>query len=131
MNKNLYARIGAVSYVLWGLLHVQAARMVFMFGQTLEPGMVQGRIFQGAWNLLFFALFAIFVAVTMNWRNNRAGYWLNLGVVSFADIGFIVAVLMPGYAPIVPGGLGPLLWIVAVIFSSIGIRQAKPAPASS
>jgi hypothetical protein len=105
--------------------------MVFVFGQTLEPGMVQARIFQGAWNLLFFALFAIFVAVAMNWRNNRTGYWLNLGVVSFTDMGFIVVVLMPGYAPIVPGGLGPLLWIVAVIFSSIGIRQAKLPPASS
>ena len=128
MKGNRYAKIGTVAYVLWGLLHVQAARMVFVFGQTLEPGMVQARIFQGAWNLLFFALFAIFVAVTMNWRNNRTGYWLNLGVVSFADVGFIVAVLVPGYAPIVPGGLGPLLWIVAVIFSSIGFRQANRAP---
>ena len=131
MSGNLFARIGAVAYVLWGLLHIQAARMVYMFGGTLEAGMLQARIYQGAWNLLFFALFAIVVALVYNWRNNRSGYWLNLAVVSFADIGFIVAVLMPGYAPIVPGGLGPLLWIIAVLFSTVGIRQASRAPAGT
>ena len=49
---NLYARLGAVAYVLWGLLHLQAARLVYMLGDSLEPGMVQGRIYQDAFNLL-------------------------------------------------------------------------------
>jgi len=131
MKVNPYARIGAIAYVLWGLLHIQAARMVYSFGQTLEPGMLQGRIFQGAWNLLFFALFAIAIAVIFNWRNNRYGYWLNLGVVSFADVGFIVLVLMPGYAPLIPGGLGPLLWIIALLFSTVGFLGARQASVES
>jgi hypothetical protein len=71
-------------------------------------------------------LFGIAVAVMLNWKNSRLGYWLNLVVVSAADIGFIVYVLMPGYVPLIPGGLGPLLWILAVIFSTLGIRQANP-----
>lgn len=121
---NLYARIGAVSYVLWGLLHIQAARLVFVLGQTLETGMVQGRIYQDAWNLLVFAVFGIVVAIMFNWRNDRFGYWLNLIVVSAADIGFIVLILVPGYAPWMPGALGPLLWIIAVIFSTLGILQS-------
>ncbi len=123
---NIFAKLGAVTYVLWGLLHIQAARLVYMLGNSLEPGMVQGRVFQDAYNLLFFALFGIAVAVMLNWKNSRLGYWLNLVVVSAADIGFIVYVLMPGYVPLVPGGLGPLLWILAVIFSTLGIRQANP-----
>jgi len=123
---NVFAKLGAVTYVLWGLLHIQAARLVYMLGNSLEPGMVQGRVFQGAFNLLFFALFGIAIAVMLNWKNSRPGYWLNLVVVSAADIGFIVYVLMPGYVPLVPGGLGPLLWILAVIFSTLGIRQANP-----
>ena len=114
---NILAKLGAVTYVLWGLLHIQAARLVYMLGNSLEPGMVQGRVFQDGFNLLFFALFGIVVAVMFNWKNSRLGYWLNLVVVSAADIGFIVYVLMPGYVPLVPGGLGPLLWILAVIFS--------------
>ena len=121
---NYFARIGAVTYVLWGLLHIQAARMVYMLGQSIEPGMVQGRIFQDAWSLLFFALFGIVVAVTLNWKNSRLGYWLNLVVISAADIGFIIFIMVPGYVPLVPGGLGPLLWIVALVFSTLGIMAS-------
>lgn len=128
---NLYAKLGAVTYVLWGLLHIQAARFVYMLGQTLEPGIVQGRIYQGAWNLLFFAVFGIAVAVMLNWKNSRLGYWLNLVVVSAVDIGFIVTILMPGYVPLVPGGIGPLLWIVALVFSTLGIMKSTREVAGS
>ncbi len=122
---NVFAKLGAVTYVLWGIMHIQAARLVFMLGQTLDPGMVQGRIYQDAWNLLFFALFGIVVAVTLNWKNSRLGYWLNLVVVSAGDIGFIITILAPGYIPLLPGGIGPLLWIVALIFSTLGILAAS------
>ena len=126
---NYFAKLGAVTYVLWGLLHIQAARFVYVLGQSLEPGIIQGRIYQDAWNLLFFAIFGIVVAVTLNWTNSRLGYWLNLVVVSAADIGFIITIMMPGYIPLVPGGLGPLLWVVALAFSTLEIlasnREAK------
>ena len=123
---NIFAKVGAVAYVMWGILHIQAARLVFLLGDSLEPGMVQGRIYQDAFSLLFFAIFGIAVAVWLNWRNSRLGYWLNLVVISTADIGFIVYVLLPGYVPLVPGGLGPLLWVVAIIFSTLGILKSKP-----
>ncbi len=131
IEVNLFAKLGAVAYVLWGLLHLQAARLVYMLGQTLEPGIVQGRIYQDAWNLLFFALFGIVVAVLLNWKNSRLGYWLNLVVVSAADIGFIVAVLIPGYVPLVPGGLGPLLWVMALVFSTLGVLSANRKTAAA
>tara|TARA_B100000586_G_scaffold2349_2_gene1527 strand:- start:4955 stop:5344 length:390 start_codon:yes stop_codon:yes gene_type:complete len=123
---NIFAKVGAVAYVMWGILHIQAARLVFLLGGSLEPGMVQGRIYQDAFSLLFFAIFGIAIAVWLNWRNSRLGYWLNLVVISAADIGFIVYVLLPGYVPLVPGGLGPLLWVVAIIFSTLGILKSKP-----
>ena len=123
---NIFAKVGAAAYVMWGILHIQAARLVFLLGDSLEPGMVQGRIYQDAFNLLFFAIFGIAVAVWLNWRNSRLGYWLNLVVISAADIGFIVYVLLPGYVPLVPGGLGPLFWVVAIIFSTLGILKSKP-----
>ncbi len=101
--------------------------MLYMLGQSLEPGMVQGRIFQGAWNLLFFAVFGIVVAVWLNWKNDNVGYWLNAVVVSIGDIGFIIYLLMPGYVPWIPGGLGPLLWIVALFFSALGYAGKNAA----
>ena len=75
--------------------------------------------------LLFFALFGIAVAITLNWKNSRLGYWLNLVVLTAGDIGFIVTILMPGHVPLVPGGIGPLLWIVALVFSTLGIRATS------
>ena len=118
----IFARIGAVLYILWGLLHIVAAFKVYSLGQTLEQGMLQGRIYQGAWNLLFFAVFGIVVAVLYNWKNNQMGYWLNLVVVSVADVGFIITILLPGYLPVFPGAIGPILWLLALVFTTVGIR---------
>lgn len=116
------ARLGAGSYIIWGLLHIGAALEEFRLGSGLEPGLVQGKINQGAWDLLFFALFAIVVAVRYNWRSDALGYWLNLIVVSAADIGFIIFVLLPGHVTLFPGILGPVFWILGAVFSTLGFR---------
>jgi hypothetical protein len=118
----IFARIGAVLYLLWGLLHIVAAFKVYALGQTLEQGMLQGRIFQGAWNLLFFAVFGIVIAVLYNWKNSQMGYWLNLVVVSATDVGFVITILLPGYLPVFPGAIGPILWLLALVFTTMGIR---------
>ena len=123
---DLFAKLGSITYVIWGLLHIEAARNVYVLGQTLDPGMVQGRIFQDAWNLLFFALFGMAVGVFLNWKNSRLGYWLNLVVTSAGDIGFIVYILIPGLVPFVPGALGPAVWVLAVVFSTIGVVSTTP-----
>ncbi|MEP3889498.1 MAG: hypothetical protein ABJN69_03465 [Hellea sp.] len=120
-----YARAAAIVYVLWGLLHINSALIVYKMGQNLEYGMVQGRVFQDAWNLMFFALFGIIVAIFLNWKNSKVGYWGNLIVVSAGDIGFIVTMILPGYVPWIPGGLGPLLWVSAAILSTIAIKQQE------
>ena len=125
MRSNLFAKLGAVAYVLWGLLHLNAARLVWQAGQGLDAGFIQGRMLQLSWDLLFFATFSIVVAVTMNWKNSRCGYWLNLVIVSAADIGFILFLLLPGHVPMNPAALGPILWLVAVVLSTLGFRQAN------
>jgi len=127
---NTFAKIGATLYVLWGLLHIEAARKVYLLGQSLESGMVQGRIYQVALTLFAAAFIGIFVGIFLNWKNSRLGYWLNLTVVSFTDIGFIVAILLPGYIALVPGALGPVLWILALVFSTLaakGVSQSGRA----
>jgi len=117
-----FAKTGAVSYIIWGLLHLKAAYDEFALGSTLEPGLVQGKINQGASDLLFFALFGIVVAVKYNWKNDLLGYWLNLIVISAADIGFVIFVLLPSHVAFFPGVLGPVFWITAAIFSTLGVR---------
>ena len=123
--SRLFAKLGAITYVLWGIVHIEAARRVYVLGQTLDPGMVQARIFQDAWNLLFFAIWGIVIAVFLNWKNSRLGYWLNLTVVSAGDIGYIVFLLIPGFVPFMPGAIGPILWVLAVLFSTLAIVRKK------
>jgi len=135
---------GAISYVLWGIMHAMIGIQILLInlGQSthevitslysdsgpvsspLQLGSVVSAIMnQHAWNLLWFGIFAVVVGAVWNWRNSRAGYWANLAVVSLADIGFIVAVLIPGYIKLSMGIWGPVLWILAALFSTIGIKN--------
>ena len=114
-------RIGAIFYVLWGVLHLLAASEAARLAFAVEAGPVQGRLLQNAWSLAIFAIVATVIAVTMNWRNSRAGYWINLVTVSAADLGFIIFILVPGYLPLWPGTLGPVLWIAGAVFSTMGL----------
>ncbi|MFZ0543970.1 MAG: hypothetical protein WAM60_00935 [Candidatus Promineifilaceae bacterium] len=116
--------IGAVFYAVWGVLHLGAAKRGFDLAKSQEPGPVQGRLYQNAWNLAFAAVFVILIAVIYNLKNSPMGYWLNLSLASITDIGFIIFVLIPGYISLREGILGPVLWILAVIFSTLGILAA-------
>jgi hypothetical protein len=92
-------KIGATLYVCWGLLHFTAAFGVYKLAQTSAGTMIQGRLLQTAFYLAAFAAAAIAFAVTLNWRNDRLGFWANGAMVGIADIPFILFVLIPGYAP--------------------------------
>ena len=126
MSKIAFAKIGAVFYFLWGLLHYTAAYGVYRIGQGVPPGVVQGRLFQDAFYLVAFATTGIVVTTTMNWRNARAGFWLNALILAAGDIPFILFVLVPGYTPFWPGILGPALWIAGVIFTGLGQMRVTP-----
>lgn len=118
------ARLGAASYVVWALLHFQAAWSVYQLGRGIEPSMVQGRVFQDAWNLACFSVAGLGVALALNWRNDLWGYWINLAVISAADVGFILFVLLPGHIGLWPGMLGPVFWILGLALTT----AARAAP---
>jgi len=117
-------KIGAGLYVIWGLLHLKASYDVSIVAGMVptEFALAQGRIFQDAWNLAFLGLFAIVIALTLNWKNDAVGYWLNLAVVSVTDIGFLLFIVGPGLIPLFPGIAGPVVWILALTFSTVGFR---------
>ena len=114
------ARLGAICYVLWGLVHYNAAYGVFKLASKVPASMERGRLQQVAFYLAFFATTAIVVGIVLNWRNDRLGFWLNAIAVSTGDIPFILFVLLPGYMPFWPGALGPAFWIAALICTAIG-----------
>jgi hypothetical protein len=124
-NTELPARLGALSYSLWALLHLLAAWGVYQLGHRLAPSMVQARLFQDAFNLACFSLAGLGIALALNWRNDRWGYWLNLAVISVADVGFIIFVLLPGYMRPWPGLLGPIFWLLGLALTTLGRARRR------
>lgn len=137
-----WGKTGAVFYILWGVMHVMlgfmmlskfrardASGMLAMVATGPQagdpsaalPAVAVGLLRQHAWNLIVFGAVSTGVAVRMNWRNDRAGYWFNLGLVSLADLGFIFMILLPGYMAASGAALvGPLLWLAAGVSSTLG-----------
>ncbi len=74
-----------------------------------------------AYNLSWFGLFALTVAVALNWRNSIVGYWVNLIVVGADDVGLLLFLLIPGHLSLLEAGLGPILFVSAFLFSTIGL----------
>lgn len=139
----VFARIGAFCFVLWGVMHIVVGGLMLRRSMTaggiaavellgrafpsdgFSPtvaGVTTALIEQHAWDLLWFGAFAVVVGVTMNWKNSRTGYWFNLAIVSLADVGFIVAIVIPGYTPLVSGLSAPALWILGAAFSGLALR---------
>lgn len=127
MDKIVFARIGAVCYGLWGLLHYDAVYNVYHVALGVPPSIVQGRLFQDAFFLVAFATAGIVLAMTMSWRNSRARFWLAALIVGVADVPFILFVLVPGYAPFWPAVLGPVLWVAGMIFTGLGQARLVPS----
>lgn len=117
----LFARLGATLYVCWGVFHLYVAYQIYELATT-ETGIAQGRLLQLAAYILAISLFAIFVAVLRNWRNDTSGYWLNLTIVGTADIIWVLVVVFPGYVPLLRGLVPPLIYLLAVFFSTLAIR---------
>ena len=136
-------RIGAIFYILWGVLHVIIGAVLFYklstvgnygvmatTGSAVPPeqiprissALLDGILTQYAWNVLWPGLFAIGVAF-MNWKNSLFGYWYNLIVITLVDSGFACAILLPGYITLRDGLPGPIFWFLAVIFSTLGILK--------
>jgi hypothetical protein len=130
--ERIIAKLGAALYVCWGVLHFTASYGVYKLAQNSPAVMAQGRLMQTAFYLAAFATTAIVLALTLNWRNDRLGFWANGVMVGIADIPFIVFVLIPGYAPWWPGVLGPALWIAAFAATALArMGAAKPVAMGS
>lgn len=149
-------RLGAIFYMLWGLLHVAGGLLLLtslpsagatgvlgMMGTAVPPeqlptlphGVSGGVLAFHAWNIIGFGSLSLVIALLLNWQNSRLGYWLNLVIVGIADLGLIIYLLIPGYMHLSDGIWGPLLWLLAILFSTIGLwqqtRSTHPHPAFS
>ncbi len=134
--------LGAIFYALWGLMHVAFGAQMLMLnasgsataildaiyldsGPVVTPDRLGSTIdaimYQHAWNLLWFGIASTVVGIFWNWRNSLAGYWINALLISAADLGFIVAIMLPGYVDFWLGIWGPILWLAGLLFASLAV----------
>lgn len=120
-TAKLAYRAGAICYLLWGLLHIYAAWLSYTLADGTTDSFVGSKLQQNGWNLAFLSIVCIYVAIRLNWRNSRLGFWINAIMVSATDIGFIVLILLPGIATDL---LGPILWLLGLAGTAYGIVRA-------
>jgi len=127
LESNIAAKIGGVLYVVWGALHLIAAWGIHVLAVSVPSGLTYGRLEQAAWNLAVFVLLAMVLGATLNWRNDKLGYWISLIVVAVVDCGFVIFVIVPGYVSGSAASLaGPIIYVIAAIVSTIGLRLSRP-----
>ncbi|MBP2371960.1 hypothetical protein [Pseudonocardia parietis] len=113
------ARIGAGAYVLWGALHLGVGVSMVVSALTDSSRATAGEL--GAESTMFFVCAAVLgaqaigVGVTLNRRNDRAGYWINLLTLGVVDAAFVPILVVPGHVDLIGGLSGPALWLVAAI----------------
>ena len=72
-----------------------------------RPGITRGRLYQLAAYMLCIALFAIVTGAAGIVRNGPRSYWLNLIVVGWADLVWVLVVVPPGTRPYSAGYYRP------------------------
>jgi hypothetical protein len=76
--------------------------------------------------MLTISLFVIGVALRLNWRNDRRGYWLNLCVAGWADGIWILVVVLPGYVGLARGLIPPAIFVAGVVCTTLARRLDDP-----
>ena len=74
--------------------------------------------------LLGYGVLAIWAA-QLAWRGHALGVWLKTILLGIADAAFVIALMIPGHVPASKGIWGPLLYVLAVMFSGAGFLRAR------
>jgi hypothetical protein len=143
------SRIGAICYALWGVIHIIGGAVLLQAalegtdafvraqvgGSLLDVGALSGSgstvtvvssVFAfHAFNLTWLGLLAGFIAVRLNWYNASVGYWLNLALVGFTDLGLVLFIVGPGVMSWADAWIGPALFVPAWFFSTLGMRDGR------
>ncbi|MEO1225689.1 MAG: hypothetical protein AAFX92_15840 [Pseudomonadota bacterium] len=135
-----YARIGAIFFGLWGLLHVVGAGAIlvalaadtvggFAFYQNAEgpfPAVAGAVLGYNSFAILWTGLLVIVIALFLNWRNDRLGLQANIALAGLSDLGLVIFLLIPGFVSLEGAALGLVLFVLASLFAILGYRSAKP-----
>jgi len=143
-------KVGAVFYLLWSVLHVLAGASLLQSALTdinghlreigtaaspqQVPTLAEGSVVSAilafhSFNMLWLGLLVGSIAVVLNWRGSRAGFWLNLALTGFLDLGLYLFLVRPGYMAWGDALIGPLLFILGAAFTAVARVRPVWTPA--
>lgn len=124
----LSAKIGAIAYALWSLLHIVLG--VTRLNERIADGTLAeatGRLAQGHWTLIYLGVFGLILS-WFNWQNNKTAYWVAAFIISAEDIGFLLFPVWQGGTGFPASTIGPALWLIGLAFTSFAYTRQKTAP---
>ena len=133
MTGHLALKIAAVLWIIWGLVHAFAGVMVMSsdasggfaaIADAIEPALlahdyhpaVGGILNQHGFNLLWFGIVTIVGAVFI-WRGSVTAIFVTAMVGGLADLGYLLAVDLPGYVRFFPGTVMTMISGSAIVLS--------------
>lgn len=148
---NTLSRIGAALFVIWGVVHIgvggAALGSLFtsgpaaMFAQAelivgpnqMDATMnhVANLIAEYYFDIVALGILAIIVSVCLIWQNRPLGFWINVIVLGIADLAFLFAEIVPGYQPLFPPLLGPIIYVLASVFSGAALLKKEEQQAAT
>lgn len=122
---NLAAKIGAIAYALWSLLHI-ALGVTRLADRAADGSLAEatGRLAQGHWTLLYLGVFGLILS-WFNWKNSAVAYWVSAFIISAEDIGFLLFPVWQGGTGLPAAAIGPGLWIIGLVCTSIAYFTAE------
>lgn len=134
-----FAKVGAVLFVLWGLLHILGGAIILMavgespaqgyaiYQESSTPyselaGAVLGYL---AYSFIWIAVVVTVIGIRYNWNNSEQGLMLNTALVGLTDLGLVIFLVLPGFVSYGEAAPGLLLFVAAVVFGGMGCRSAS------
>ncbi len=124
----LFARIGAIAYALWSLLHIVLG-VTRLAERAADDALAEaaGRLAQGHWTLLYLGIFGLILS-WFNWKNNSTAYWISAFIISAEDIGFLLFPVWQGGTGFPAAAIGPGLWIVGLVCTTVAYLGSTQQP---
>ena len=141
----LTARLGAIAFALWGLLHIAgggailaalaespASGFAVYLGAAQAYDPLAGQILAYlAFVLCASGIAVVGVAILLNWRNSALGLAINTGIAGVLDLGLIVFLALPGFVTWPEASLGIGLLVAGAVLAGIGCRVPNGVSAAS
>lgn len=120
----IYARIGAIAYALWSVLHVVLG-VTRLADRAADGSLAEatGRLAQGHWTLLYLGVFGLILS-WFNRKNSAVAYWVAAFIISAEDIGFLLFPVWQGGTGFPASAIGPGLWIIGLVCTTIAYVSA-------